>query len=271
MFDDRWIEERLESPLYASLVQVVELMSTSVQADLAGGRLTGLPPDEPNAYVSTAGLAADAATRMSLQQWPIMRGSIFDALHRRARPDEPGVFRPREMLDEPAHSGSPLFQCVRQLCRVIDSVGMRRDLTHRVGVLLIVFRCDRSLPFRRGHVDRLERLQPIIDASLARGYRLRSERDGPSLPGPGVLPTTLEEMLARLSATEREVLRYLREERTEASVAACMHRSRHTVHVHVKSIYRKLSVNSRSELIERLELAEQAQFQCDEVDPEYCA
>jgi len=55
--------------------------------------------------------------------------------------------------------------------------------------------------------------------------------------------------LAKLSRTERDVLHALVRRLTEKQIAEHMHRSPHTIHVHVKSIYRKLDVNSRMQLI----------------------
>ena len=252
MLDENWAQQRLNSPLFAALVHAVEMGSVCVDAELAGGRLFGLEPGQPTAYVSTAGLCADGPTRASVQQWPTMRDSIFPALARAGRPEAPGVFRPHEMLDEPTHSASPLYHCVRQMCRVVDALGARCDLPGHAHVLLLFFRCDRSLPFRRNHLERLSRLQRPMGVTLARGHRQLLER---SNPRPTTRCTDLAELLQRLSATERQVLAYLRQQHTEASVAAHMHRSRHTVHVHVKSIYRKLDVNSRAELLELLEEA----------------
>lgn len=58
--------------------------------------------------------------------------------------------------------------------------------------------------------------------------------------------------LHTLSQTERKVLGHLTNRLTERQIAERMYRSPHTIHVHVKSIYRKLDVNSRAELVERV-------------------
>jgi len=64
-------------------------------------------------------------------------------------------------------------------------------------------------------------------------------------PGPLTLPTVL-------TAREREVVERLVEGQTEKQVATRLNLSLQTVHAHVKSIYRKLHVSSRSELLSRL-------------------
>ncbi len=54
-----------------------------------------------------------------------------------------------------------------------------------------------------------------------------------------------------LSARKSEVLTHLVSGRSEKQIATELSISRHTVHVHVKAIYRKYQVNSRAELIAR--------------------
>ena len=55
-----------------------------------------------------------------------------------------------------------------------------------------------------------------------------------------------------LSPREDEVLRALTEGRTEKEVAQEMGLSPHTIHVHVKSIYKKFAVNRRAELLRKV-------------------
>jgi len=64
--------------------------------------------------------------------------------------------------------------------------------------------------------------------------------------------TTAAAVYQHLSDTERQVLHYLEEGWTEPQIAEALGRSRHTVHVHVKSIYRKLNVRSKRQLREWL-------------------
>lgn len=57
-------------------------------------------------------------------------------------------------------------------------------------------------------------------------------------------------LLAKLSRTERHVLDHLRDHHTEKQIGERMNRSPHTIHVHVKNIYRKFAVCSRRELMQ---------------------
>ncbi len=56
----------------------------------------------------------------------------------------------------------------------------------------------------------------------------------------------------RLSPREEEIVRGLLNKRTEKGTAREIGISRHTVHSHIKRLYRKLSVTSRSAAISRV-------------------
>ena len=55
-----------------------------------------------------------------------------------------------------------------------------------------------------------------------------------------------------LGRREKEVLAELVDGRTEVDIAGRLGISRHTVHAHVRSVYMKLNVHSRVELIHRV-------------------
>ncbi len=57
--------------------------------------------------------------------------------------------------------------------------------------------------------------------------------------------------LTELTGKQREVLRLALTGLSEKQIAARMHRSAHTVHVHLREIYRRLEVSSRAELMAR--------------------
>ena len=59
----------------------------------------------------------------------------------------------------------------------------------------------------------------------------------------------LEEVLA---PREREILGELLEGRTEATIARRLSISPHTVHAHIRSVYLKLRVHNRVELVRRV-------------------
>ena len=66
------------------------------------------------------------------------------------------------------------------------------------------------------------------------------------------LPATPPEALRGLTARQREVCAALATGASEAEAAKSLNLSYHTLHDHVKDLYRKLGVSSRAELIARL-------------------
>jgi LuxR family maltose regulon positive regulatory protein len=53
-----------------------------------------------------------------------------------------------------------------------------------------------------------------------------------------------------LSTAELRTLQYLQTHLTQKEIADRLHLTRHTVHTHASSIYRKLGVTSRSEAVQ---------------------
>ena len=59
---------------------------------------------------------------------------------------------------------------------------------------------------------------------------------------------TFNQVVNRLTRAECQILQYLRLAITERQIALNVHRSPHTVHVHIKNIYSKLNIRSREQL-----------------------
>ncbi len=57
-------------------------------------------------------------------------------------------------------------------------------------------------------------------------------------------------VLARVSSAQRPIVKLLAEGLTEKQIAARIHRSQHTVHDHVKTIYASLGISTRHDLME---------------------
>jgi DNA-binding NarL/FixJ family response regulator len=99
----------------------------------------------------------------------------------------------------------------------------------------------------------LDRLRPTMGEVLATGFRREHEGRDSQSHAQG-RPATEAELIAKLTRTEREILPMLQSSNTERQIASQVHRSPHTVHVHVKNIYRKLGVTSRRELHDLFQL-----------------
>ena len=96
--------------------------------------------------------------------------------------------------------------------------------------------------------DRDRQFLPRLARVVRNGYDHETHGRSPGAVG---VPksVTATSLLSKLSRTERLVLNYLRSDTTERQIAQTIHRSPHTIHAHVKNIYRKLGVNSRRELV----------------------
>jgi DNA-binding NarL/FixJ family response regulator len=91
--------------------------------------------------------------------------------------------------------------------------------------------------------------EAALSGAVARSL-LERVRDGRGI-GRGIP----DEIAARLSARELEVLLLLDEHLSTDEIAARLFISEHTVRSHVKNLLRKLGVSSRRDALERLELA----------------
>ena len=183
----------------------------------------------------------------AVARWPHARTGLLAAL-RRLDPPPPGIYLDHDL---------------QALTRVApeDALGTTRGpwwpRWHAAAVLplnphawaVVALLHEREQPSRDHLRQRLDDLRPAAARRLAQACDQQWRR--PDADDPVRRP--LADRLATVSRTESEVLRHLlRGGVTERQVAHAMHRSPHTIHVHVKSIYRKLSVSSRKELLRLL-------------------
>jgi DNA-binding NarL/FixJ family response regulator len=90
---------------------------------------------------------------------------------------------------------------------------------------------------------------------MAQNYATKPRPDGKGLKTPTLLSRRQWHSLALslgLSNRESEVVQAVFDARTEISIAQKLGISTHTVHTHLDRLYRKLNVNTRSELILRI-------------------
>lgn len=196
---------------------------------------------------------------VAMQEWPYSHDSIFEFFMRRNIRD--GAFRPREFFSEQDFTARRFFRVFEPHADVIDSYCMTFPIRDQVWAMLLYLRARPSNEFTPGDASLLQRLKPAI-AGAIRGAFLESLQIAPAenvlASGPPITPSNparspdVAHLLATLSKTEYEVCELLRTNATERQVAEGLGRSPHTIHVHVKNIYRKLSVNSRRELMRLL-------------------
>lgn len=127
---------------------------------------------------------------------------------------------------------------------------MVRDLGSRNGTYVDEVRIQ-SRTVGPGQRIRFGGVAFIVTILGSQGYDARAdlETESVSAPAGSVAVTNFSGLL--LSAAERRVFDLLLEGLAEKQVAQRLNISRHTVHNHLREIYRTLDVHSRSELLAR--------------------
>jgi DNA-binding CsgD family transcriptional regulator len=265
MIDEARIHARLESDLLAALTLAAEEMGQWTHAGLVAACVYDGPPQAPTCYVSASRLGLRAAEEASLRHWPEDSDGLFAHLRDHAERDR--VFRVREMMDELTYARQRFFRRIEAYTPVRDAACLTASLAEGNGnnerngdsshdskawFALVLLRCGNQSPFPDATLTALGRFRPAIARVVARGLQREAQPRGFELQRhSGQLvhrPVSTAELLSKLSRTELNVLNFLRSEMTERRIAGEISRSPHTVHVHVKNIYRKLGVTSRKDL-----------------------
>jgi len=245
--DDAAVVARFESNLFAAMVTAVELTGIRLAADLGAARLFRGPRRVPASYANGRRLKLEPSQAKAILEWPEKNGSLLSVLPYHHFRD--AVFRPADLM--PDRIGDPrLYHPVSEAAPVCDSIGACVSLDDHAWIALIWLRCGMSRAFAPGDIRDLTELYSALAARLVEGYRANHSRAGVVAPSP-VDGQCADTLYGRLSDTEKQVFECLRAGMTEREVGDELGRSRHTVHVHVKSIYRKLGVYSRRELIQK--------------------
>ena len=235
---------RLDSSLFGALVQVVEVLAPAARADAAAARVYEAPTGVPCSYVNARRLGLTEPELAAFRRWPEEPGSLLDWLSSISVPR--GAFRPTALHDPPPWQ--TLFASVIDVREVVDCLCAAVPIDEAAWAGVTVLRCKDSEPFDGQASEALARYQPAAARLLRHGYHREvgmPPNQAPDKNRPAIGP---EQPGNQLSRTEQHVLNHLRQGLTERQVADRLGRSRHTVHVHVKSIYRKLNVQSRNEL-----------------------
>jgi DNA-binding CsgD family transcriptional regulator len=244
------VDAKLSSNLFGfgALVQSVEVAARLLEADAAAGRLYEVPAPLPTCYGSCPGLAPSPRDVAALEAWPERPDSPFERL-RSGRIGE--VFGLGDIVPPKAQAARRIKCPVEPLAPVLDGLGAWVSVSGQVWAAMLFLRCEGNRPFDEASRQALARYQRPMRERFRLGYRVDlglGEVGGSGQDG----ETTAAAVYQHLSDTERQVLHYLEEGWTEPQIAEALGRSRHTVHVHVKSIYRKLNVRSKRQLREWL-------------------
>ena len=231
------------------LIHTAVIAGYAIEADALCARLPGKPTDPDIHGVYRLGTPGTCEPLHELTPWlqgpnsPFSdRFSIADGVARLIPPSLDG----RAAMSE-------CFQPFTEFGGVADAVSLRFHINDATPCTILYLRSNNRAQFSGNNLWMLKHLMPAIskDVSEARRHWLKQQLwQNNARLGPITQPThCIEETLNRLSKTERLILERLKLWETEREVALAVGRSPHTVHVHVKSIYRKLMVTNRRQLL----------------------
>ena len=242
------LEARLACPMSAALVQAVALTGEYLQADIAAARIYNLASNLHDHYVWQSRPLAD--DDIALRNWPHAQPSVFHLLHRvpvNRVLTLPQLARALALPAAPAN----LWAGLRVRRQPQDALALLLPLLGQCRIAIILLRCQAYHAFTSDDHATFDSLRPALAESLSRAQGQRDDLKTSTwshLPPPPTRTVVVNRLL-RLSRMERRVLRLLRRGCTERRVAQQLNRSPHTVHVHVKNIYRKMDVNCRAQLL----------------------
>ncbi len=245
--DEASVAARLRSPTHAALVNVIGVIAPTIGADAGAIRLyRGAPQAETDeAYVlPPAGLRPTSA--LEARTWPMQPRSLFGQLHRRGRED--GTFRVGERLGNAPAAMEELLGPMGRAQPVSDAVAVVFGVREPTWCVAMFVRCGRHESFDAAALALLDRLRPTLAWVVLMGVQRATHVGIPAGTADESPRPRSTGALDRLSDTERKVLDLLLEGLTEREAAQRIGRSPHTVHVHVKNVYRKLDVTSRRQL-----------------------
>ncbi|MCC6580898.1 MAG: hypothetical protein IT440_10695 [Phycisphaeraceae bacterium] len=232
----------------------VGVLAMTVEASLTAFRTFNAPSGITASLVDARGLDLPSGALQAMQDWPLQDDSVFAIAERRQLLD--AAFRPREVLDEMLYGQLRLYRPIEPFVEIADAFAITFPLLDSRWYMALFVRCGRQRPFSPADLDLLERMKPamanLIRPAFAHDLRMLTHGSDPQSLGAAPHGNRLDAagMLLRLTRTERRIYELLRTTATERQIAQNLHRSPHTIHVHVKSIYRKLNVRSRRELQE---------------------
>ena len=216
------------SPWAESLERVVAstVHLAEGRADTAAEVLRNLPDDQPAWAVEAARIQLAAGRR----------GAAIDLLDSVPAESRPG----------PAVT----VRAALVRAQAADAAGDADTARRFVAQALLAARRER---LRRPFLDAGRWLKPLLAAAplraLADGWLLPDPAAASGPAGAGAPPAPI--VVQELSEREHDVLRRLAQMMSTQEIAADLYLSVNTVKTHLKSLYRKLAVNRRSEAVRR--------------------
>ncbi len=253
MLNDTRPYPRLESSGCCALAHATEALIDTLEADAAVSRVFAGPPPEDYLYVGIPGAATTTDQRRDLREWLMNPHSPFE--HYRSQPQSSQASLLRSSCLDDEHQLEDFFlPLAPQIC-VTTGICMTLPIGAKTRCVIVCVRFNDRDPFNDADMDQLHQMIPTVTRVIQQGYLRQLDKDNHARPGGAFVPgpQSMDDLMDRLSKTEHAVLERLGQHETERQIAEAVGRSPHTIHVHVKSIYRKLMVTSRRELLEMLE------------------
>lgn len=244
--DEASVAARLRSPIHAALVHIIGVTAPAIGADAAAIRLYR---GAPQAGTDEGYVLPPAGGRTSsdwLQGWPMSPDSLFGRLYERGLRD--GAFRVSDRLDGAVAQRGDWLGPMGSVQTISDVVAVAFAVREPTWCVAAYARCGSGESFEPGTLALLDRLRPTLAWVVMTGVQRATHVGLPSGPGDDPPRPRQGDVLGRLSETERKILDLLMQGLTEREAADQIGRSPHTVHVHVKNVYRKLNVTSRRQL-----------------------
>jgi len=242
VLDEVNVFARLDSPIYGALVHGAQVTATAVSADVTAARIFDeVAPVQ--VYVDAARLGPQACADADVNNWPLRHDSLFEVARQRSLQD--AAFKPRQWIDAGDGPLPPIFLAIERHTPIRDSFCISFPLEAEAWCMFAYLRCGEQNGFSAPELQMIERIKPALRRLIKTAYHKQTHAQP---RGDAAIPGQPAALLARLSRTEREILQPLLDGQTERQIGQAIHRSPHTVHVHVKNIYRKLGVNSRRQL-----------------------
>ncbi len=245
--DEVGVFARLESAIFGVFLQAMRVTGSAVGADVTAIRIFEGEHGPMNAFVDASRLGLTPREEQALQVWPYDCNSIFEYARQQRLHDR--SFRPCSLLENPADHDR-FFAPITAHRPVLDSYCLSFPIAGQAWCLALYLRCGKQTNFESSELQALDRFKPAVARLVSNGYHrdTRHNNGGHAWPGAESHTQSGQDLVSRLSRTEKLVYPHLLTTRTEREIADTIHRSPHTVHVHVKNIYRKAGVNSRKQL-----------------------
>ena len=166
---------------------------------------------------------------------------------------QPGLFRFREEQPDRFRS-SEYYRHYCERTHLQDEMDYLVPASRETTLVLVVGR--RTRMFNKGELQRLEQIEPVIQAGLVRVWDASGDRSGPG-PGRDDVHKRLTECFENfgksvLTRREREISQLLLRGHSSKSVARELNIAPGTVMVHKRNLFSKLKISSQFELFSML-------------------